>query len=175
MLALVLPGAGMRELPTSPQGPPTLVIYLVAATTFAGEAAVIINRLVPGEATLLLVGFLAYAGRPRRVRALRVIPAVVTGDTPGSPPAVDTGPRPGDDRICPPATADRRPGIWSRPPVAERGWRAGTRTWPMIDWLARAGRIGAAERVRRRGAIVTVTAMSALLASSVGETPANSA
>ncbi|TDB71399.1 hypothetical protein [Micromonospora sp. KC723] len=85
MLALGLPRGRTHELPTSPQGLPTVVIHLVAATTVADETAVIIGRLVPGEATLLLVGFLAYAGRPRIVPALRVIPAVVTGDTPGRP------------------------------------------------------------------------------------------
>ncbi|MFJ6196469.1 DedA family protein [Micromonospora sp. NPDC092111] len=72
----------MPDLLTSLQGLPTLLIYLVAATIVAGETAVIFGLLVPGEATLLLVGFLAYAGTLRLAPALLVMTtAAVIGDT----------------------------------------------------------------------------------------------
>lgn len=61
---------------------PPLLIYLVAATIVAGETAVIFGLLVPGEATLLLVGFLAYAGTLRIIPALLAMTAAaVIGDT----------------------------------------------------------------------------------------------
>ncbi|MEU4481556.1 DedA family protein [Micromonospora sp. NPDC023966] len=61
---------------------PPLLIYLVAATIVAGETAVIFGLLVPGEATLLLVGFLAYAGTLRLVPTLLAMTAAaVIGDT----------------------------------------------------------------------------------------------
>ncbi|MFI6129237.1 DedA family protein [Micromonospora sp. NPDC051141] len=61
---------------------PPLLIYLVAAMIVAGETAVIVGLLVPGEATLLLVGFLAYAGTLRLAPALAVmVAAAVMGDT----------------------------------------------------------------------------------------------
>ncbi|MET7809068.1 DedA family protein [Micromonospora chersina] len=64
------------------QGLPPLLIYLVAATIVAGETAVIFGLLVPGEATLLLVGFLAYAGTLRIIPALLAMTAAaVIGDT----------------------------------------------------------------------------------------------
>lgn len=72
----------MHDLLTSLQGLPSLLIYLVAATIVAGETAVIFGLLVPGEATLLLVGFLAYAGTLRIIPALLVMTgAAVIGDT----------------------------------------------------------------------------------------------
>ncbi|MGK5741782.1 DedA family protein [Micromonospora sp. URMC 103] len=72
----------MHDLLTVLQGLPSLLIYLVAALIVAGETAVIFGLLVPGEATLLLVGFLAYAGTLRLGPALVVmILAAVTGDT----------------------------------------------------------------------------------------------
>ncbi|KOX06948.1 phospholipid phosphatase [Micromonospora sp. NRRL B-16802] len=64
------------------QGLPTLWIYLVAALIVAGETAVIFGLLVPGEATLLLVGFLTYNGTLRLGPALlAMIAAAVAGDT----------------------------------------------------------------------------------------------
>ncbi|MEW2377876.1 DedA family protein [Micromonospora sp. NPDC047812] len=72
----------MHDLLTSLQGLPPLLIYVIAAIVVAGETAVIFGLLVPGEATLLLVGFLAYAGTLRLVPALLVmILAAVIGDT----------------------------------------------------------------------------------------------
>ncbi|SCL37148.1 undecaprenyl-diphosphatase [Micromonospora rhizosphaerae] len=72
----------MPDLLTSLQGLPSLLIYVAAATIVAGETAVIFGLLVPGEATLLLVGFLAYAGTLRLVPALLVMTvAAVIGDT----------------------------------------------------------------------------------------------
>lgn len=41
---------------------PPAAIYLVAALLVTAETALIVGLLAPGEATLLLVGFLAYAG-----------------------------------------------------------------------------------------------------------------
>ncbi|MGC5017986.1 DedA family protein [Micromonospora sp. DT47] len=72
----------MHDLLTSLQGLPSLLIYVIAATIVAGETAVIFGLLVPGEATLLLVGFLAYAGTLRIIPALLVMTgAAVIGDT----------------------------------------------------------------------------------------------
>lgn len=50
---------------------PAVVIYILAAILVAGETAVIFGLVAPAEATLLLVGFLAYAG------TLRLGPAIV--------------------------------------------------------------------------------------------------
>ncbi|WP_229405016.1 DedA family protein [Micromonospora sp. NBRC 110038] len=72
----------MHDLLNSVQGLPPLLVYLVAAAIVAGETAVIVGLLVPGEATLLLVGFLTYTGALRLGPALLVmIVAAVTGDT----------------------------------------------------------------------------------------------
>ncbi|MEU5939830.1 DedA family protein [Micromonospora sp. NPDC047548] len=72
----------MHDLLTSLQGLPSLLIYVIAAIIVAGETAVIFGLLVPGEATLLLVGFLAYAGTLRIGPALLLmIGAAVIGDT----------------------------------------------------------------------------------------------
>ncbi|WP_200209829.1 DedA family protein [Micromonospora coerulea] len=72
----------MPDLLISLQGLPSLLIYLVAATIVAAETAVIFGLLVPGEATLLLVGFLAYAGTLRIIPALLAMTgAAVIGDT----------------------------------------------------------------------------------------------
>ncbi|MFG1777433.1 DedA family protein [Micromonospora sp. NPDC049051] len=72
----------MHDLLTSLQGLPPLLIYVIAAIVVAGETAVIFGLLVPGEATLLLIGFLAYAGTLRLAPALLVmILAAVIGDT----------------------------------------------------------------------------------------------
>ncbi|GAA4577359.1 hypothetical protein GCM10023176_50700 [Micromonospora coerulea] len=72
----------MPDLLISVQGLPSLLIYLVAATIVAAETAVIFGLLVPGEATLLLVGFLAYAGTLRIIPALLAMTgAAVIGDT----------------------------------------------------------------------------------------------
>ncbi|WP_433550772.1 DedA family protein [Micromonospora zamorensis] len=71
----------MHDLLTWVQGLPTLWIYLVAALIVAGETAVIFGLLVPGEATLLLVGFLTYNGTLRLAPALlAMIAAAVLGD-----------------------------------------------------------------------------------------------
>ncbi|MEV1145659.1 DedA family protein [Micromonospora sp. NPDC049799] len=72
----------MHELVNSLQQLPSLLVLLVAALIVAGETAVIFGLLVPGEATLLLVGFLTYTGALRLGPALLVmILAAVTGDT----------------------------------------------------------------------------------------------
>ncbi|GGL95662.1 MULTISPECIES: VTT domain-containing protein [Micromonospora] len=72
----------MHDLLNSLQGLPSLAIYVIAAVLVAGETAVIFGLLVPAEATLLLVGFLTYAGTLRLGPALLVmIVAAVTGDT----------------------------------------------------------------------------------------------
>jgi membrane protein DedA with SNARE-associated domain len=71
----------VHDLLTWVQGLPTLWIYLVAALIVAGETAVIFGLLVPGEATLLLVGFLTYNGTLRLGPALlAMIVAAVLGD-----------------------------------------------------------------------------------------------
>ncbi|MEH1013250.1 VTT domain-containing protein [Micromonospora sp. CPCC 206060] len=71
----------MHELLTWLGDLPAPLIYLLAGLIVAGETAVIVGLLVPGEATLLLVGFLAYAGTLRLAPALVVmITAAVVGD-----------------------------------------------------------------------------------------------
>jgi membrane protein DedA with SNARE-associated domain len=71
----------VHDLLTWVQSLPTLWIYLVAALIVAGETAVIFGLLVPGEATLLLVGFLTYNGTLRLGPALlAMIVAAVAGD-----------------------------------------------------------------------------------------------
>ncbi|MET8044601.1 DedA family protein [Micromonospora sp. NPDC005215] len=71
----------MHDLLTWVQSLPTLWIYLVAALIVAGETAVIFGLLVPGEATLLLVGFLTYNGTLRLGPALlAMIVAAALGD-----------------------------------------------------------------------------------------------
>ncbi|RKN50683.1 DedA family protein [Micromonospora endolithica] len=71
----------MHELVNSLQQLPSLLVLVVAALIVAGETAVIFGLLVPGEATLLLIGFLTYTGALRLGPALLVmILAAVTGD-----------------------------------------------------------------------------------------------
>ncbi|SCL15665.1 undecaprenyl-diphosphatase [Micromonospora nigra] len=71
----------MHDLLNSLEGLPSLLVYLVAALIVAGETAVIVGLLAPGEATLLLVGFLTYTGALRLGPALLVmIVAAVAGD-----------------------------------------------------------------------------------------------
>ncbi|WP_433114078.1 DedA family protein [Micromonospora sp. CA-246542] len=71
----------MHDLLTWVQGLPTLWIYLAAALIVAGETAVIFGLLVPGEATLLLVGFLTYNGTLRLGPALlAMIVSALVGD-----------------------------------------------------------------------------------------------
>ncbi|MCX4471109.1 DedA family protein [Micromonospora sp. NBC_01655] len=71
----------MHDLLNSVRDLPPLLVYLVAAAIVAGETAVIVGLLVPGEATLLLVGFLTYTGALRLGPALLVmIVAAVAGD-----------------------------------------------------------------------------------------------
>ncbi|MFI1275008.1 DedA family protein [Micromonospora sp. NPDC020751] len=71
----------MHDLLNSVRDLPPLLVYLAAAAIVAGETAVIVGLLVPGEATLLLVGFLTYTGALRLGPALLVmIVAAVTGD-----------------------------------------------------------------------------------------------
>ena len=55
----------MDDLLTRLQDLPAPAIYLVAALVVAAETAVVFGLLMPGEATLLTVGFLAYAGTLR--------------------------------------------------------------------------------------------------------------
>lgn len=60
---------------------PAVVIYILAAILVAGETAVIFGLVAPAEATLLLVGFLAYAGTLRLGPAIVVmIAAALLGD-----------------------------------------------------------------------------------------------
>jgi undecaprenyl-diphosphatase len=61
---------------------PPVLIYVVAAILVAGETAIIVGLVVPAEATLLTVGFLAYLGTLRLVPAVIVtIAAALAGDT----------------------------------------------------------------------------------------------
>jgi undecaprenyl-diphosphatase len=61
---------------------PPVLIYLAAAVVVAGETALILGLLVPSEATLLLVGFLAYAGVLELAPAMGLmIGAALLGDS----------------------------------------------------------------------------------------------
>lgn len=72
----------MHDLVNLLQHLPAELIYLVAALIVAAETAVLVGLVVPGEATLLLVGFLSYAGTLRLGPAmLTMIVAAVIGDT----------------------------------------------------------------------------------------------
>lgn len=71
----------MHELLSRLQELPPGLILLVAALIVAGETALIFGLLMPGEATLLLVGFLTYTGTLRLGPALLVmISAAALGD-----------------------------------------------------------------------------------------------
>jgi undecaprenyl-diphosphatase len=71
----------VHDLLTMLQGLPSPLIYLVAALVVAAETAVIFGLLVPGEATLLVVGFLAYTGTLRLAPALgAMVAAAIAGD-----------------------------------------------------------------------------------------------
>jgi membrane protein DedA with SNARE-associated domain len=60
---------------------PTPLVYLVAALLVAAETGLVIGLVLPGEATLLVVGFLAYTGTLRLAAALPVmIAAALLGD-----------------------------------------------------------------------------------------------
>jgi undecaprenyl-diphosphatase len=110
--------------------PPALV-YLLAALLVAGETAVMVGLVLPGEATLLLVGFLAYRGRLELVPALLLmIVAGVVGDA----VAFRSGRRHG------PRVRASRPGRW----VGEHRWkraddmvnRLGGRAFLGSRWIA---------------------------------------
>ncbi|GAB3862665.1 hypothetical protein GCM10029963_69420 [Micromonospora andamanensis] len=71
----------MHDLLSSVQSLPPWLIYVVAALVVAAETALIIGLVAPGEATLLLVGFLTYTGTLRLGPALLVmIAAAALGD-----------------------------------------------------------------------------------------------
>jgi membrane protein DedA with SNARE-associated domain len=60
---------------------PPLLVYVVAGVIVAAETGTIVGLLLPGEATLLLVGFLAYLGTLRLAPTLVVmIAAALVGD-----------------------------------------------------------------------------------------------
>ncbi|GIJ77450.1 undecaprenyl-diphosphatase [Micromonospora phaseoli] len=71
----------MHDLLNSVQSLPPSLIYMVAALVVAAETALIVGLVAPGEATLLLVGFLTYTGTLRLGPALLVmIMAAALGD-----------------------------------------------------------------------------------------------
>lgn len=60
---------------------PPLLVYVVAGLLVAAETAVILGLVLPAEATLVTVGFLAYLGTLRLVPTIAVmIVAALTGD-----------------------------------------------------------------------------------------------
>ncbi|BCB74123.1 membrane protein [Phytohabitans flavus] len=72
----------MQELVNLLTDLPPLLIYVLAAVLVAGETAFIVGLVVPAEATLLTVGFLAYLGTLRLVPAvILMIAAGLLGDT----------------------------------------------------------------------------------------------
>ena len=71
----------MADLVGAVEQLPPALIYLVTALVVWSETGLIIGLVLPGEATLLLVGFLAYAGTLRLVPAmLLMIAAALAGD-----------------------------------------------------------------------------------------------
>jgi membrane protein DedA with SNARE-associated domain len=73
---------------------PPAVVYIVAALLVAGETALIVGLVAPAEATLLLVGFLAYAGTLRLAPTLVImIAAALVGDALGHRAGRRYGPR----------------------------------------------------------------------------------
>ncbi|WBB82250.1 DedA family protein [Micromonospora sp. WMMD882] len=71
----------MHDLVSLLEHLPAQWVYLVAALVVAGETALLVGLVAPGEATLLLVGFLAYAGTLRLGPAvLAMVVAAVAGD-----------------------------------------------------------------------------------------------
>ncbi|TBL29169.1 DedA family protein, partial [Verrucosispora sp. SN26_14.1] len=71
----------MHDLLNSVQSLPPGLIYVVAALVVAAETALLVGLVAPGEATLLLVGFLTYTGTLRLGPALAVmVVAAATGD-----------------------------------------------------------------------------------------------
>jgi membrane protein DedA with SNARE-associated domain len=75
-------GSGVQDVLTVVRELPPVLVYLAAALLVATETAVVVGLVMPAEATLLLVGFLAYTGMLRLGPALVVmIVAAVFGDT----------------------------------------------------------------------------------------------
>jgi undecaprenyl-diphosphatase len=117
----------MEELLTRLGDLPTVLIYVLAALVVAGETAIIVGLLVPGEATLLLVGFLAYTGTLRLLPTIAImVAAALTGDALGFRAGRRYGPRLRESR-------------WGRR-VGEHRW---VRADGMIDRMGGRGILGA--------------------------------
>ncbi|MEQ4304325.1 DedA family protein [Plantactinospora sp. B6F1] len=110
----------MHDVLTVVRELPPVLVYLAAALLVAAETAVIVGLVMPAEATLLLVGFLAYTGLLRLGPALVVmVVAAALGDTLAFRSGRRHGPR-------------LRAGRW--------GSRIGARRWVRADaMLARLG------------------------------------
>jgi membrane protein DedA with SNARE-associated domain len=79
---------------------PVAVIYLVAVVFVAGETATLLGLVLPGEITLIFVGFLCYQGILRLSVALPVMLAAgLAGDTVGFLHGRRDGPRLRDGRL----------------------------------------------------------------------------
>ncbi|AVT40985.1 phospholipid phosphatase [Plantactinospora sp. BB1] len=103
----------MQDVLTVVRELPPVLVYLAAALLVATETAVIIGLVMPAEATLLAVGFLAYTGMLRLGPALVVmIVAAVLGDALAFRSGRRHGPR-------------MRAGRW--------GSRVGERRWAKAD------------------------------------------
>ncbi|GFJ88200.1 hypothetical protein Prum_018420 [Phytohabitans rumicis] len=75
-------GAFVQDLLNLLEQLPPVLVYVVAALLVAGETAVIVGMVVPAEATLLTVGFLAYLGTLRLGPAIALMMlAALAGDT----------------------------------------------------------------------------------------------
>lgn len=101
----------MHQLLTVLEQLPPSLMYVAAALVVGAETALVVGLLLPGEATLLLVGFLIYLGTLRPVPALAtVLAAAVIGDALAFRSGRRYGPRIRASRL-----GDR---------VGERRWRA---------------------------------------------------
>lgn len=110
----------MPDVLTIARDLPPLIVYLAAALVVIGETAFLVGLLVPSEATLLLVGFLAYTGTLELGPAMvLMIGSAMLGDTLAF-------------------RAGRRYGPWLR--ASRWGMRVGQERWSRAD--AMLGRLG---------------------------------
>ncbi len=73
---------------------PPVLVYLLAAFLVAGETGLMFGLVLPGEATLLLVGFLAYRGKLELVPAMLLMMAAgILGDAAAFRSGRRNGPR----------------------------------------------------------------------------------
>jgi len=84
----------VHDLITSLGDLPPVAVYVIAALLVFAETGLIIGLVLPGEVTLLFIGFLAYAGTLRPLPAIVVMTiAALAGDAVGYAEGRRVGPR----------------------------------------------------------------------------------